>query len=130
MPISKGTSLKPTERNLEYDPNDLDDSLKKLPAIISWQIELVDKALTSLKRARFNLEHQENVWFIRFTQEGYSPSEARSLGHVETNKDRGKVLNKDRKFREEQSTLRKLNIELTTIKKRASLRMEEIKHGL
>ena len=106
MPISKGTSSKPTERNLEYDPNDLDDSLKKLPAIISWQIELVDKSLTNLKRARLNLEHQENVWFIRFTQEGYSPSEAKSLGYIETNKDRKKVLSKDRKFREEQSTLR------------------------
>lgn len=130
MPTSKDTSSKPMEGNLEYDPNDLDDSLKKLPAIISWQIELVDKALTNLKRARFNLEHQENVWFIRFTQEGYAPSEAKALGYIETNKDRKKVLSTDRKFREKQSTLRKLKIELTTIKKRASLRMEEIKHGL
>jgi hypothetical protein len=130
MPISKIISPEHTNEKSDYDPDNLDEALKKLPALISWQTEIVDQALSAVKEAKFDLENKESRLTLKFIDKGYRWLEARSLVNANTVEERKKILDKDIDWRKARSELKKLQLELNSVKKRASLRIEEIKQGI
>jgi hypothetical protein len=128
MPTSKIISRGRIEE--KYNPDDLDEALKKLPALISWQTEIVDQALSELKESKFALETKEAKFILELIDRGIRWLEARSLVKVNTTKERKYILDKEIAWRKARSELKKLQLELNSVKKRASLRIEEVKHGI